>query len=81
MQAAVPEEIRFDSYGSKEFFDWFKTARIDSAAQDRPSYVAVILHKLPYPLYCLAEDTARKVPKASPKLWHLLIRLGIMKSP
>jgi hypothetical protein len=44
----IPSEIEGDPYGAKQFFEWFKTIELASAARPRDSPLSNIYRRLPY---------------------------------
>lgn len=53
LQKLIPDEIESDIYGSKNFFNWFKTLNTDSVMKHHMAfkdYLDIIYYKLPYPI-------------------------------
>ena len=49
LQKMIPDKIEGDLHGSKEFFEWFKTANLDLYARPfNRSLLSILYHKFPY---------------------------------
>ena len=62
LQQAVPNEITFDRYGARHFFEWFKALDIDSLPRPYSSPLSKLYHRLPYPIANMLRTVWQETP-------------------
>jgi len=75
LQKMIPEKIEGDLYGSKQFFEWFKTINLDLLARhSKKSLLSIIYHKFPYSISNLLKKILYDTRKHEP--WWLLRKIN-----
>jgi len=49
----IPDKIKADIFGSKQFFEWFKTLKLDSIAKPHKTVQSILYYTFPYSMYQL----------------------------